>query len=121
MQEVYTVMPRPPRQVENFKCPECNKTFKYRYNVRNHRRIHTNERPFACECGERYRWRSSLDYHLKRTGHRAAQNPQLQDHRKRDSPKSGDEDDPDPGSSSKPKDTDQTNVHLEGEYEVCMF
>lgn len=49
-------------------CPECGKSFRKPYELRNHRRVHTNERPYRCTvpaCGRTFRWRSGLRYHKK--------------------------------------------------------
>eukprot|EP00189_Rhodosorus_marinus_P005750 CAMPEP_0113958356 /NCGR_PEP_ID=MMETSP0011_2-20120614/3361_1 /TAXON_ID=101924 /ORGANISM="Rhodosorus marinus" /LENGTH=185 /DNA_ID=CAMNT_0000969183 /DNA_START=74 /DNA_END=631 /DNA_ORIENTATION=- /assembly_acc=CAM_ASM_000156 len=50
-------------------CQECGKRFKYRYNVREHARVHNNQRPFQCGfdgCEETFKWRSSGRCHMKK-------------------------------------------------------
>jgi len=53
---------------ERFACEICNKMFKYRYCVENHRRVHTGSNPFRCTekgCDRVFKWRSSLKSHMQ--------------------------------------------------------
>ncbi|KAJ8906433.1 hypothetical protein NDN08_002926 [Rhodosorus marinus] len=53
---------------ERFACEICNKMFKYRYCVDNHRRVHTGSNPFRCTekgCDRVFKWRSSLKSHMQ--------------------------------------------------------
>jgi len=57
------VKPRP------FGCQTCDKSFHRRYELVNHQRVHTNEKPFSCSetlCQKKFRWRSCLRYHTSR-------------------------------------------------------
>lgn len=52
--------------VRPFSCKLCSKTFVKRYELSNHQRVHTNERPYRCpekSCSRSFRWRSSVRYH----------------------------------------------------------
>jgi hypothetical protein len=52
-----------------YRCLVCKKLFNKNYNLRAHSRLHTGERPFACDapgCDKSFLWKSSL------TSHRAA-------------------------------------------------
>lgn len=58
--------------------PECGKAFRKPYELRNHRRVHTNERPYRCgvlTCGRTFRWRSGLRYHRKNSVCTTARSP----------------------------------------------
>jgi hypothetical protein len=48
----------------------CNKKFYSTTNLKNHKRIHTNEKPFRCQdCGESFTQKVSLEHHCsKHTG-----------------------------------------------------
>lgn len=48
--------------------PRCRKTFRERYRLQNHKRVHTHETPFKCTlegCDRAFRWRSSLVSHFE--------------------------------------------------------
>ena len=48
-------------------CPHCEKTFKSKYNLADHIRTHTGEKPFECEyCGNTFAQNGSLVGHRKR-------------------------------------------------------
>eukprot|EP00188_Purpureofilum_apyrenoidigerum_P005818 Plantae.Rhodophyta-Purpureofilum_apyrenoidigerum.ctg803.p1 GENE.Plantae.Rhodophyta-Purpureofilum_apyrenoidigerum.ctg803~~Plantae.Rhodophyta-Purpureofilum_apyrenoidigerum.ctg803.p1 ORF type:complete len:200 (+),score=26.10 Plantae.Rhodophyta-Purpureofilum_apyrenoidigerum.ctg803:404-1003(+) len=51
-----------------YKCDECQKRFRQRYNLRIHQRKHTGETPFRCsesDCGMQFKWRSGLVNHMR--------------------------------------------------------
>ncbi|KAB7503605.1 Zinc finger protein 26 [Armadillidium nasatum] len=47
-----------------FKCKECEKSFKNKSCLSRHKRTHSNERPYKCECGMCYKQLSHLSRHL---------------------------------------------------------
>lgn len=47
-----------------FECKECNKTFKNKSCLSRHTRIHSNDRPYKCECGSCYKQLCHLSRHL---------------------------------------------------------
>lgn len=50
--------------IKNFKCDLCGRMFASRRNVVEHRRIHTNERPYICDlCGKAFKQKASLFVH----------------------------------------------------------
>ncbi|KAF5297111.1 hypothetical protein FQA39_LY02691 [Lamprigera yunnana] len=50
--------------IKNFGCDICGRMFATRRNVEEHRRIHTNERPYICDlCGKSFKQRASLFVH----------------------------------------------------------
>ena len=46
-------------------CNQCEATFTDQNTLDNHKRGQHGGRVYRCVCGETYRWRSSLRYHLK--------------------------------------------------------
>lgn len=50
--------------IKNFGCDLCGRMFATRRNVEEHRRIHTNERPYICDlCGKAFKQKASLFVH----------------------------------------------------------
>lgn len=50
--------------IKNFGCDLCGRMFATRRNVEEHRRIHTNERPYICDlCGKSFKQKASLFVH----------------------------------------------------------
>lgn len=48
------------------KCPVCEKTFRWKYELTKHEVVHTKERPFACGiCGMRFTQSSSMRSHIR--------------------------------------------------------
>ncbi|KAJ8901240.1 hypothetical protein NDN08_007089 [Rhodosorus marinus] len=55
------------RKVEK-RCLACGRTFKYRYLLEQHNRVHSGATPYVCkevDCGRTFKWLSSLKAHLK--------------------------------------------------------
>ncbi|XP_061587623.1 zinc finger protein 250-like [Cololabis saira] len=54
------------------RCDVCGKSFRDRYYMKNHMRIHTGETPYGCQiCGKSFNQASTLHYHTKiHTGER---------------------------------------------------
>ena len=51
---------------ESFRCDQCNKCFKTKANLRQHKRIHTDERPFKCNyCFKGFRHKGHLNEHKR--------------------------------------------------------
>ena len=51
---------------ESFRCEQCNKCFKTKANLRQHKRIHTDERPFKCNyCFKCFRHKGHLNEHKR--------------------------------------------------------
>lgn len=51
-------------KIKNFPCDICGRMFATRRNVEEHRRIHTNERPYICDlCGKAFKQKASLFVH----------------------------------------------------------
>lgn len=51
-----------------YKCEDCGRGFAQLVTYRNHRRIHTGEKPFRCtytDCGKCFRHRNSYRRHLQ--------------------------------------------------------
>lgn len=62
----FTMSSRYKEPVRPFSCTLCSKSFNKRYELNNHSRVHTNERPYQCPeqgCDRTFRWRSSIRYH----------------------------------------------------------
>jgi uncharacterized Zn-finger protein len=54
------------KDIRNFSCSGCDKTFKTRLHLENHFLQHTGEKPFKCEtCGESFRHKVSLVAHTR--------------------------------------------------------
>jgi uncharacterized Zn-finger protein len=55
-------------KIKGFKCPECNKPFVSKQNLKEHHYIHTGEKPFPCDepgCSKRFRQVSQLSIHKR--------------------------------------------------------
>ncbi|CAH0550417.1 unnamed protein product [Brassicogethes aeneus] len=51
-------------KIKNFPCDLCGRMFATKRNVEEHRRIHTNERPYICDlCGKAFKQKASLFVH----------------------------------------------------------
>ncbi|XP_001868718.2 zinc finger protein 311 [Culex quinquefasciatus] len=50
-------------------CRSCAKSFRFRYQRRNHEVVHSAERPWPCNCGKCFKSALALHMHRKRTGH----------------------------------------------------
>eukprot|EP00189_Rhodosorus_marinus_P005949 CAMPEP_0113960430 /NCGR_PEP_ID=MMETSP0011_2-20120614/4706_1 /TAXON_ID=101924 /ORGANISM="Rhodosorus marinus" /LENGTH=161 /DNA_ID=CAMNT_0000971873 /DNA_START=1 /DNA_END=486 /DNA_ORIENTATION=+ /assembly_acc=CAM_ASM_000156 len=50
------------------RCATCGRSFKYRYLLEQHKRVHSGATPFVCKetgCGRSFKWLSSLKAHRK--------------------------------------------------------
>ena len=55
-------------KIKGFTCPECNKPFVSKQNLKEHHYIHTGEKPFPCDepgCLKRFRQVSQLSIHKR--------------------------------------------------------
>ena len=54
-------------RVEKHECEFCKKQFKSAFLLKNHRHVHTGERPFKCShCGQAFRRKGTLQNHINR-------------------------------------------------------
>uniref|UniRef100_A0A7S1TGA5 C2H2-type domain-containing protein n=1 Tax=Compsopogon caeruleus TaxID=31354 RepID=A0A7S1TGA5_9RHOD len=67
-------MKNSPSSRGEFCCEVCEKKFGLKHNLKAHMRTHTNERPYHCSCGARYRWKSSLRKHIDAADARLTRN-----------------------------------------------
>ena len=51
--------------VDSFECPECNKTFTQKANLRRHLKfIHTGKKPFVCDvCNKAFNRKGNMEVH----------------------------------------------------------
>ncbi|XP_076046909.1 Zn finger homeodomain 1 [Oratosquilla oratoria] len=51
--------------LRRFKCDECGKAFKFKHHLKEHKRIHSGEKPFECEyCTKRFSHSGSYSSHM---------------------------------------------------------
>ncbi|XP_015665999.1 zinc finger protein 479-like [Protobothrops mucrosquamatus] len=64
--------------VSDLTCPDCGRSFKQRFDLRQHRYVHTREKPYACTlCEKSFRHPSNLHIHLRtHSGERPYQCPE---------------------------------------------
>ncbi|KAJ8905633.1 hypothetical protein NDN08_002139 [Rhodosorus marinus] len=46
-------------------CDICFRSYATKWNLKNHKRKHKDERTYVCSCGERFLWKPQLDTHQR--------------------------------------------------------
>lgn len=55
------------RKPQSYMCEECGKIFNRADLLRNHKRVHSGDKPFTCEvCGDKFREQGHLRRHMTR-------------------------------------------------------
>jgi uncharacterized Zn-finger protein len=57
------------RKIKNYSCEICDKSFTQETSLRDHRNLHTGEKPYSCSfpgCIKKFKYKSSLPIHLKK-------------------------------------------------------
>lgn len=62
-----------------FLCDECGRAFRRKWQLIKHHAVHTTDRPHQCECGRRYKYKSNLYLHRKRSHHSCGEAKRIDD------------------------------------------